>query len=69
MTDIQRLAIERKAGMKIAREGIRLCQWRNVRAKASDPIGCETCSCFKTKSCEFRKFLDARGDKKAWVAE
>ena len=69
MTTEQRFMIERKAGMAIARKGIRLCQWRLVRPKVEDPVGCGTCSCFKTKACEFRKFLEKRGDKKAWCAE
>lgn len=69
MTEIQRFIIERKAGTKLAREAIRQCQWRLVRPKQTDPIGCTTCSYFVGKICPFRKFLVARGDEKAWVAE
>lgn len=69
MTDIQRLAIERKAGMKLAREAILQCQWRLVRPKKEDPVGCGFCSYFKDKTCPFRKHLDLRRDEKAWVAE
>lgn len=69
MTPIQRFANERKEGLAVAREGIRQCQWRLVRPKVSDPVGCGTCSCFKTKACEFRKFLAKRRVANAWVAE
>ena len=69
LTDAQRFAIERKAGMAIAREGIRQCQWSLSRPKKTDPVGCASCVNFAGRACEFRKFLDVRGDKKAWVAE
>lgn len=69
LTQVQRFAIERKAGVKLARQAIAQCQWRLVRPKPEDPVGCGKCGYFLAKTCDFRKFLDARGDKKAWVAE
>ena len=69
MTETQKFIIERKAGTELAREAIMKCQWRCVRPKKEDPVGCTTCSYFDGKICPFRKFLAARSDEKAWVSE